>query len=128
VLTLPLRREVHHQAVLLLHHRHLLDHRHHWDPDQRSTCATLAHQYLSRGVPPGRLQSWFFLHLRMRRISSLTPHEMRSLTKSSLVTSTVTSLGHPMTARSSSSATLMKKKKMCSRRMPPTLKLCLLLL
>jgi hypothetical protein len=127
VLTLPLRREVRCEAVLLLHHRHLLDHHHRWDPHRRSPRATLGHQCLSRGFPLGRLQSWIFLHLWMKRVSSLIPHEMRSSPKSFLMTSTAMSSGHPMMARSSSSVTPMRKKRF-TRRMSSTPKLRLLLL
>jgi hypothetical protein len=47
---------------------------------------------------------------------------MRRSPEGFLVTSTTTSLGHPVMARSSSSATLMKKRR-CTRRWSPTSKL-----
>jgi hypothetical protein len=113
--------------MLQLHRRHLLDHRHHWSPRQRSPCAAHTHQCLSRGIPPGRLQCWIFLCLRMSKVSSLILHVMRSSSGGSLGTSTTTSLGCPVMATSSSSATPTKKKRYV-RRMPPMPKLRLLLL
>jgi hypothetical protein len=76
----------------------------------------------------GRLQWWNFLHLLMRKVSSLMSREIRSLLEDFLVTSTTTSLGRPATVRSSSSVTSMKKKRRCTRRRLPTPKIRLLLL
>jgi hypothetical protein len=75
-----------------------------------------------QGSSPGRLQSWIFLHLWMKRVSSLIPHEMRSSPKIFLVTTTTTSSGRLATVRSLSSTTPTRKKR-CARRMPLTPKL-----
>jgi hypothetical protein len=44
-----------------------------------------------QGVPPGRLESWIFLRLQMKRFMFLILHGMQSLPSDSSVTSTVMS-------------------------------------
>jgi hypothetical protein len=81
-----------------------------------------------QGGPPGRLQLWIYLHLRMRKNPSMILLMTLSSPNVSSTSSTVISWGHLATARSSSLVTQMKKNRRHTRRSLLVLKMQLPLL
>jgi hypothetical protein len=119
-----LRREVLQPAMSRPLRRCHLELLHCQDPRQRCAPTALTRRYSSRVAPLGQLLWWIYLHLRVKKISSMISLVASSSPSVSSASSTMPSWGRPATAKSSSSATPTKKKRRHARRSLPTPKMC----